>query len=93
MLRDTGLQYSFLSYADVIQRGVPEEYRVLILPACLCLSDAEARAIRAFCERGGTVIADYLPGLWDRSELLVLSDTSDTSDMSEFHAPAKSRRI
>ena len=66
MLRDSGLQYNFLSYAEVIQRGVPEEYRVLILPACLCLSDAEARAIRAFCERGGTVIADYLPGLWDQ---------------------------
>ena len=66
MLRDSGLQYSFVSYADVIQRGVPEEYRVLILPACLALSDAEARAIRAFCERGGTVIADYLPGLWDQ---------------------------
>ncbi len=46
MLRDSGLQYSFINYVDVIQRGVPEEYRVLILPACLCLSDAEARAIR-----------------------------------------------
>lgn len=66
MLRDSGLQYNFLSYADVIQRGVPDEYRVLILPACLCLSEAEASAIRAFCERGGTVIADYLPGLWDQ---------------------------
>ena len=66
MLCDSGLQYSFVSYADVIQHGVPEEYRVLILPACLCLSDAEARAIRAFCERGGTVIADYLPGVWDQ---------------------------
>ncbi len=66
MLRDEGLQYSFVSYADVIQRGIPDEYRVLILPACLALSDAEARAIRAFCERGGTVIADYLPGLWDQ---------------------------
>jgi hypothetical protein len=66
MLRDEGLQSSFVSYADVIQRGVPDEFRVLILPACLALSDAEARAIRAFCERGGTVIADYLPGLWDQ---------------------------
>ncbi len=66
MLRDSGLQYNFLSYAEVIQNGVPDTYRVLILPACLCLSDAEARAIRAFCERGGTVIADYLPGLWDQ---------------------------
>ena len=41
-----GLQYNFLSYVDVIQNGVPSEYRVLILPACLCLSDAEARRDR-----------------------------------------------
>jgi hypothetical protein len=66
MLRDSGLQYSFLSYVDVLQRGVPDEFRVLVLPATLCLSDAEARAIRTFVERGGTVIADYLPGVWDQ---------------------------
>jgi hypothetical protein len=66
MLRDQGLQYDFLSYADVIQNGVPSVYRVLILPACLCLSDVEARRIRAFVEAGGTVVADYLPGVWDQ---------------------------
>jgi hypothetical protein len=65
MLRDEGLQYDFVSYADVIREGVPEEYRVLILPATLCLSDVEARRIEAFCKRGGTVIADYMPGLFD----------------------------
>ena len=46
--------------------GVPDEYRVLILPACLCLSDAEAKQIKTFCRTGGTVIADYLPALWDQ---------------------------
>ncbi|MFI5380497.1 MAG: beta-galactosidase trimerization domain-containing protein [Tepidisphaerales bacterium] len=66
MLRDSGIQYSFVSYADVIQKGVPNEYKVLILPAVLCLSDAEAKQIRQFAEDGGTVIADYLPGLWDQ---------------------------
>ena len=66
MLRDSGVQYDFVSYIDVIQRGVPEEYKVLILPATLCLSDVEARRITEFCERGGVVIADYLPGLWDQ---------------------------
>ncbi|MBX3742515.1 MAG: beta-galactosidase trimerization domain-containing protein [Akkermansiaceae bacterium] len=66
MLRDTGLQYNFINYVDVIQNGVPAEYKVLILPGVLCLSDSEALAIKAFCERGGTVIADYLPGLWDQ---------------------------
>jgi hypothetical protein len=60
------LQYNFISYADVVQVGIPGEYRVLILPACLCLSDAEAKQIKAFCAAGGTVIADYLPGLWDQ---------------------------
>ena len=66
MLRDSGIQYSFVSYADVVQRGIPSEYKVLILPACLCLSDVEARRIEAFCRQGGTVIADYMPGLWDQ---------------------------
>ena len=33
MLRDSDLQYNFLSYVDVIQHGVPDEYKVLILPA------------------------------------------------------------
>jgi len=66
MLRDEGLQYNFISYVDVIQHGIPREYRVLVLPACLCLSDVEARRIKEFCSAGGTVIADYLPGLWDQ---------------------------
>ena len=66
MLRDSGLQYNFLSYADVIQDGVPRDVKVLILPACLCLSDVEARRIEQFCRDGGTVIADYMPGLWDQ---------------------------
>lgn len=66
MLRDDGIQYNFLSYVDVVQNGVPAEYKVLVLPACLCLSDAEAQRIREFCRGGGTVIADYLPGVWDQ---------------------------
>ncbi|MDB5296842.1 MAG: hypothetical protein JWO31_2825, partial [Phycisphaerales bacterium] len=66
LLRDEGLQYTFVSYVDVIRDGVPPECRVLVLPACLALSDAEARRIRAFCAAGGTVVADYLPGVWDQ---------------------------
>jgi hypothetical protein len=66
MLRDSGLQYTYLSYADAIQNGIPAEYKVLILPACLCLSDVEAKRICAFVESGGTVIADFMPGLWDQ---------------------------
>ncbi|NRA38077.1 MAG: beta-galactosidase trimerization domain-containing protein [Planctomycetes bacterium] len=66
MLRDEGLQYNFINYVDVVQKGVPDEYKVLILPAVLCLSDAEAKQIEAFVDRGGLLIADYMPGLWDQ---------------------------
>ena len=66
MLRDEGIQYTFINYVDVIQKGVANEYKVLILPASLCLSDVEAERIKEFCRAGGTVIADYMPGLWDQ---------------------------
>ncbi|MEI6235471.1 MAG: beta-galactosidase trimerization domain-containing protein [Planctomycetota bacterium] len=66
MLRDEGIQFNWINYVDVVQNGVPPEYKVLILPATLCLSDIEAKRIREFCANGGTVIADYLPGLWDQ---------------------------
>jgi hypothetical protein len=66
MLRDEGIQYNFLDYASVVQEGIPSSYKVLILPAAFALSDVEARQIRKFCESGGTVIADFLPGCWDQ---------------------------
>ncbi len=53
MLRDSGLQYSFINYADVIQHGVPREYRVLILPATLCLSECRGRANSRLLPRRG----------------------------------------
>lgn len=66
MLTDAGLQYSFLSYDRVVKEGVPDEYRVLILPACYALSDIEAKRIADFCRRGGTVIADFACGVFDQ---------------------------
>ncbi len=65
MLADAGLQYDYLAYDEVAVHGVPAAYRVLILPAAYALSDLEARRIAEFAERGGTVIADFAPGLFD----------------------------
>ena len=66
LLTDSGIQYDFLSYDRAVLQGVPEQYKVLILPACYALSDIEARRIREFCRRGGTVIADFAAGLFDQ---------------------------
>src|SRR5436190_9237642 len=46
--------------------GIPKNIKVLILPSCYALSDVEARRIRAFCDAGGTVIADFACGLFDQ---------------------------
>jgi len=66
LLTDSGLQYNFLPYDEVIVDGVPREYRVVILPACYALSDIEAQRFRQFVERGGTLIADFACGLFDQ---------------------------
>lgn len=66
LLADAGVAYDFLAYDRVAREGVPAEYRALILPACFALSDAEARRIAEFCERGGLVVADFACGLFDQ---------------------------
>ncbi len=65
MLADSGLQYDFLSYDRLIREGVPDEYKVLVLPACFALSDTEAARIKEFHARGGRVVADFMCGLFD----------------------------
>ena len=66
ILEDCSYQYNVVT-GDQVAAGdlVKERYRVLVLARAVCLSDAEAAAIRAFVEAGGTVIADCLTGLLD----------------------------
>ncbi len=66
ILTDSGLQYNWISYDQVVLTGVPKDYKVLILPANYALSDIEAKHIREFCEGGGTVIADFACGIFDQ---------------------------
>ena len=60
-LSQLGLQPHFVSAAML--PGLRD--KVLILPDTLALSPADARAIAAFAARGGVVIADTPPGLYD----------------------------
>lgn len=66
LVEDLGLQYNFVAYTQVEQGELLRGgYRVLILPGSSSLSDAEAAAIREFAARGGLVIADGEPGVFD----------------------------
>jgi hypothetical protein len=66
LLEHMGLNPRFLT-SGMIERGGLRNggYRVLILPHAISLSGGEAREIRDFVKRGGRVIADVEPGLFD----------------------------
>lgn len=51
----------------MVERGALRDgkIRLLILPHAIALSRREVDAIRAFADRGGTVLADSVPGLFD----------------------------
>ena len=63
-LENQGVQFRFLATPQ-IERGELDHYKVLILPYSIALSDAEARAIERFLDRGGIVYADDQTGRMD----------------------------
>ena len=66
-LSEIGIQPRLLSSAMVEAGALRHDgSRALILPHAIALSQAEADEIRAFARRGGTVLADTEPGLFDQ---------------------------
>ena len=66
-LSEIGIQPRLLSSAMVEAGALRHDgSRALILPHSIALSQAEADEIRAFARRGGTVLADTEPGLFDQ---------------------------
>ena len=63
-LGDAGYQFDFIT-TEQIDAGKLADYRVLVLPDSIALSDAEADAIRKFVERGGLLLTDAETGLMD----------------------------
>jgi hypothetical protein len=66
VIHDQHLQFRYVS-DRMLTRGefVPDKYKVLVLAQALALSDQEAEIVRDFVRRGGTVIADLRPGVFD----------------------------
>ena len=70
LIEDLGLQYEFVSYAQ-IEDGLlndpdaPDQFRLLILPQSIALSEREVAEIRRFVENGGAILGDQNIGLMD----------------------------
>ncbi|NOX32925.1 MAG: hypothetical protein GXP56_04205 [Deltaproteobacteria bacterium] len=66
-LEDLGYQYDFINYLDVKESKIDlnRQFKVIILPKTICLSQKEAHAFKRFVENGGVLVADYLCGIFD----------------------------
>lgn len=64
LLHDSGFECRVLSYEEVKNGNLTnDEFKVLLLPGCQALSQAEVDGIKRFAQNGGTVIADLRPGV------------------------------
>ncbi len=84
-LKDSGLQFDFISYGDVERGGlITKGYKTLVLPMSVALSDKEVEAVHEFVRRGGTLIADALTGIMD--EHCSFRDSRALMDVFGFEA-------
>jgi hypothetical protein len=62
---DLGIQAKVVHQEHLLAGLAAQGFKVLVLNRALCLSGAEAGAVRTFAAAGGTVIADHLCGILD----------------------------
>ena len=72
LLSDVGVTPQFVGEQDLPVRLLQEKPALLVLPATIALSDRACRAIAAYVQQGGALVADHTPALYD--ERLVLRD-------------------
>jgi hypothetical protein len=67
LLNDLGLQYDYVSYAQLADGSFGKAgYRLLILPMAEAMTEKEVAAVRAFHAAGGALLADMPPAIEDQ---------------------------
>ena len=65
LLGDVGVTPQFVSEDELPTRLLQENPKLLVLPATIALSDRACRAIAAYVQQGGALVADHSPALYD----------------------------
>lgn len=66
LLNDLGLQYDYVSYAQLTDGSFAKGgYRLLVLPLAEAMTEAEIAVVRAFHAQGGALLADFPPAIED----------------------------
>jgi len=93
ILGDNALNYNYLAYGQ-IEKGEFGNFRIIMLPLSMALSDKECRKLAEFVKNGGIVIADMGAGHYDdhgvrkinRKELLDLFGVSTFGEIRKVKA-------
>ncbi len=79
LLADLGITPQYVDERDLPERLLQQRPRLLVLPAVIALADRACRAIAAYAQQGGTVLADHSTALYD--ETLMLRTTGGLDEL------------
>ena len=79
LCEDLGLQPLLVPEEELSRRLLRDRPRLLVLPACIAMSDGAVRAVSSFVAQGGVVVADHTPALYDQD--LQLRDRPALDDL------------
>jgi len=88
LLADLGIHARFVAERELPERLLQERPRLLVLPATIAMADRVCRAVHAFVQQGGVVVADHATALYD--ETLALRGSGGLDDL--FGITARSLR-
>lgn len=63
LVRNAGYEFDFVQ--DEGGKTKLKDYQALVLPCTVAMSEETQKVVADFAERGGTVLADVVPGRWD----------------------------
>jgi hypothetical protein len=86
LLEDLKYDCRFISYEELAEKGVAKEYKVLILPCALSLSEKESAAIAEFVKRGEPLSPISLP-----ADLTDTAKDGTTPSLLKFSLPTQER--
>lgn len=64
LLDSIGVGFEYAS-TEELEKGVPDDIRMLILPFSQAMTPAEVKSVRNFVARGGFLVADIMPAMAD----------------------------
>ncbi|MCM8768392.1 MAG: beta-galactosidase [Candidatus Omnitrophica bacterium] len=86
-LQRLGYYPGAISHREIASGGLRKtKYRFLFLPSLFCLSPEERSELRQFVEKGGVVVSDSLPGLFDGHGKI-----TDNSDIETLFGVSRSQ--